>query len=129
MDFVHPDFTIQGGSVSSQNIRAGLRKVFISDPGLTLQLFMAIPLVAGGIIFHMNAAQWTFTLLVTLLFIVAGVFRRAALLQISHDTKCSPFHVSRIKSMGNAIVAITGGISLLTYLLIFVPMVVQLLET
>lgn len=101
--------------------------MFISDPGLTLQLFLTIPLVAGGIIFHLNAAQWTFTLLVTLLFIMAGVLRRAALLQISHDSKCSPFHVSRIRSMGNAIVAITGGISMLTYLLIFVPMIVELL--
>jgi len=90
-------------------------------------LFLLLPLIAGGIVLQLNALQWALTLLVSLLFIVAGVFRKAALLQISHEANCSSFHVSRIKAMGNAIVAITGGISLLTYLLIFVPKIIALI--
>jgi hypothetical protein len=124
MDYTHPDIAIQARSYSSQNILAGLRKVLISDPGLTIQLFLLIPLIAGGLMLQLNVLQWTLSLLVTFLFIASGIFRRAALLQISRDASLSSFHVSRIRAMGNAIVAITGGISLLTYLLIFVPGIV-----
>ena len=127
MDYIHPDIAFQARSSSPQNVLTGLRKVFISDPGLTFQVLLFIPLIAGGIVLQLNALQWTFTLLVSLLFVIAGVFRKAALLQISHEANCSTFHVSRIKAMGNAIVAITGGISLLTYLLVFVPKIVTLL--
>lgn len=127
MDYTHPDITLQAGSYSSQNILTGLRKVLISDPALTFQLFLLIPLIAGGLVLQLNVLQWTLSLLVTILFIASGIFRRAALLQISHDASLSSFHVSRIRAMGNAIVAITGGISLLTYLLIFVPRIFTLI--
>lgn len=127
MDYIHPDIAFQAGTTSSQNVLTGLRKVFISDPGLTVQLCLLLPLVAGGIALGLNTLQWTLTVLVSLLFVIAGVFKRAALLQISHESNCSSFHVSRIKMMGNAIVSITGGISLLTYLMIFVPKIVALL--
>jgi diacylglycerol kinase len=127
MDYINPDYTIQARTSSPQNILAGLRKVFLSDPGLTIQLLFTIPLISGAIVFQLNAVQWALTMIVTLLFIMAGVFRRAALLQISNDSSISPFQVSRIKCMGNAIVAITGGISLLTYLLVFVPKIILFL--
>ncbi len=127
MDYTHPDFTFQARSASPPHVLTGLRKVMISDPGLTFQLLLLIPLIAGGVVFHLNGLQWMLTLLVTFIFIAAGIFRRAALLQISHDAACPPFQVTRIKCMGNALVTITGGISLLTYLLIFVPRIVTLL--
>ena len=127
MDYIHPDIAFQARSFSSQNILTGLRKVFISDPGLAFQLVLILPLIAGGIVLKLSAMQWTFVILVSLLFVIAGVFRRAALLQVSHESSYTDFHVSRIKAMGNAIVAITGGISLLTYLLIFVPRIVGML--
>jgi hypothetical protein len=63
---------------------------------------------------------------VTLFFLLAGIFRRAALIQISRDRSYHQFQKSRIRCMGNALVAITGGISLLTYLLIFVPKIIPL---
>ena len=127
MDYIHPDIAFQARSSSPQNVLSGLRKVFNSDPGLTFQILLIIPLIAGGVVLQLNALQWTLTMLVSLLFVIAGVFRKAALLQISHDANCSAFHVSRIKAMGNAIVAIAGGISLLTYLLIFVPKIIALI--
>ncbi len=74
---------------------------------------------------QLNTIQWVLVVLVTLLFIVAGVFRRAALLQVERQASLSDFHQGRIRSMGNAIVMLTAGISLLTYLLIFVPRITQ----
>jgi diacylglycerol kinase len=127
MDYIHPDIAIQARTSSPRNVLTGLRKVFISDPGLTFQILLFVPLITGGIVLQLNPLQWALILLVSLFFVIAGVFRRAALLQISHEANCSTFHVSRIKAMGNAIVAITGGISLLTYLLIFVPKIITLI--
>ena len=127
MDYSQPDITLQARSSSPPNIVGGLRKVFASDPGLNLQLFLSIPVIAGGIVLHLNTIQWVLILFVTLLFLVAGIFRRAALLQIKNSPTLSDFHESRIRCMGNAIVALTAGISMLTYLMIFVPKITQLL--
>ncbi len=127
MEFSHPDYTIQARSSSLQNVLVGLRKIFTNDPGLNLQIFLTIPIIAGGIVLHLNAIQWVLIVSVTSLFLVAGIFRRAALLQVNNNTTLSEFHVSRIKCMGNAIVMLTAGISLLTYMLVFVPIITQLL--
>ena len=92
-----------------------------------MQLLLTIPVVAAGIALHMNAVQWIVIVFVTLLFLVAGIFRTAALLQINHDRSLTRFQISRIKSMGNAIVAVTAGLSLLTYMVVFVPKISQLI--
>lgn len=127
MDYSQPDYTIQVGSSTLQNIIGGLRKIFVSDPGMPLQLFLTVPIIAGGIVLQMNAVQWMLIIFVTLLFLVAGIFRTAALLQINKDTSLSSFQTSRIKCMGNAIVVITAGLSLFTYLMVFVPKIITLL--
>ena len=127
MEFSNPDYTIQARPSALQNVLAGLRKVFTSDPGLTLQILFIIPVLTGGIILHLNAIQWVLMLVVTLMFLVAGIFRGAALQQIKNDTSLSDFHVSRIKCMGNALVTITAGISLFTYMMIFIPIITPLL--
>ena len=127
MDISHPNFAIQTRSVEPQNISRGLRKVFFSDLELHFQLFALIPIVAGGIILHLNAVQWFLVVLVTLLFLVAGVCRTAAILQVKNDASLSAFQISRIKALGNILVTITAGISLFTYLLVFVPKIIQLL--
>lgn len=127
MDFSQPEIALQARSSSHQNILVGLRKIFASDPGLNLQLYLSIPIIPGGIVLHLNTVQWVLVLIVTLLFLVAGIFRRAALLQIKNNPSLSDFHESRIRCMGNAIVALTGGISMLTYLMIFVPKITQFL--
>ena len=127
MEFSHPDYAIQARPSSLQNIGNGLRKILTNDPGLNLQLFLTAPIIAGGIVLHLNAIQWVLILVVTLLFFVAGVFRRAALLQIKSNSTLTEFHMSRIRTMGNALVMLTAGISMLTYLLVFVPKITQLL--
>ena len=104
-----------------------MRKVFVSDPGLTLQIFLTIPIVAAGMVLHLSVLQWILVIFTTLIFLVAGIFRTAAILQTSSDTSLSAFQASRIRSMGNALVAIASAISLLTYALVFVPRVIQIL--
>lgn len=127
MDYTQPDYTFQAGSSSLPNVISGLRKVFARDPALTVQFFLVIPVIAGGIVLQMNAVQWMLIIFVTLLFLVAGVLRTAALLQVNNDTSLSSFQASRIKCMGTAIVVITAGLSLFTYLMVFVPKIITLL--
>lgn len=127
MDISHPDYTLQASPSALQNVLDGLRKVFISDPGLTLQVFLTIPIIVGGIVLQLNVIQWVLILIVTALFLMAGVFRTASLLQIKNDTSVTPFHITRIKCMGNALVTITAGLSLFTYLMVFVPRITPLL--
>jgi len=127
MDYSHPDYTIQARPSALQNIGIGLRKIFTGDPGLSLQILLVIPVITGGIILHLNAIQWVLILFVTMMFLVAGIFRGAALQQIKNDSSISDFHVSRIKCMGNALVTITAGISLFTYMMVFIPRITPLL--
>ena len=127
MEFSPSDYALQARPRVLQNVLGGLRKVFATDPGLTAQLFLTIPIVAGGIALQMNAVQWTLVILVTLLFLGAGVCRTAALLQTRSDSSITPFQASRIRLMGNSLVVITAGLSLLTYLLIFIPKIMVML--
>jgi diacylglycerol kinase len=127
MDYYHPDIAIQARSASPPSILSGLRRIFHSDPGLTVQLVLTLLVVTGGIALQLSAIQWILVVVVTGAFLLAGICRRAALLQVDRSTQYSPFQVSRIKAMGNALVAITGGLSLLTYLLVFVPKITPLL--
>lgn len=127
MNMTQPDISIQAASSTLQKVRNGFRKILGQDPGLILQLLLTLPVIFGGIIFHLNAVQWFLVIFVTLLYLLACVMRAAALLQIKADTSLSPFKVSRIKCMGNAILTITAGISLLTYMLVFVPVIIELI--
>ena len=121
MDYNHPDYAIQARPSTLQNVMAGLRKVFAGDPLLILQVLLVLPIVTAGILLHINAVQWLLVGFVTFLFIVASVFRTAALLQVDHDSSLSEFHVTRIRLMGTAIVVITSGIALFTCMMVFVP--------
>ena len=127
MDFSQTEYTFPAGTSTLQNVAGGLRKVFVSDPGLTLQLLLTIPVVAAGMVLHLSALQWILVVFTTLIFLVAGIFRTAAILQTSSDTSLSAFQVSRIRSMGNALVVIASAISLLTYAMVFIPRIIQLL--
>ena len=121
MDFTHTEFAIQERSSALQNVMSGLRKVFSSDPGIALQLLVTGAVIAAGSILHMNVVQWILVSLVTLMFNAAGIFRTAAILQINHDPSYTPFQASRIRFMGNALLTITAGLSLFTYLMVFIP--------
>jgi diacylglycerol kinase len=127
MDFARPEIAIQASPTSLQKTGNALKKIFVTDPGLLLQLFLTLPVLVAGVMLHLSFLQWFLVALVSLLFLAAGVFRTAALLQIHHDSSMHPFHVSRIKWMGNALVTVTAGLSLVTYLLVFVPVINQMI--
>lgn len=127
MEISHPEYAIQARNGTPQNVLDGLQQVFAGDPGLNLQLFLTLPLTAGGIALHLTALQWILTGTVTFLFLVAGVFRRASLIQIDRESSLNSFQKSRIRCMGNAIVAIAGGLSFFTYLMVFVPRITSLI--
>ncbi|MGW8314113.1 MAG: hypothetical protein ACWGNV_00825 [Bacteroidales bacterium] len=127
MDYTRPDIAIQASSSSSPSYISALRKIFFLDRGLALQTILIPLLAASGIALHFTVIQWSLLVFVTLMFLVAGIFRRAALLQVEQDESYSTFQIVRIKSMGNAIVAVAGGILMLTYLLIYVPRLTQML--
>ena len=127
MDISHPDYTFQARASSPRNISNSLQTVFFKDPELHVQLFFIIPVIAGGIILNLSAIQWFLVLFVSALFIGAGICRTASMLQVKKDPSLTPFHVTRIKAMGNALLTITAGISLFTYMLVFVPKIIDLL--
>ena len=127
MDFTHPDYTIQATSSAPRKISNSLHTVFIKDPELQVQLLFIIPVIAGGIILSLSAIQWFLVILVSSLFIGAGICRTASLLQVKKDPSLTPFHTTRIRAMGNALLTITAGISLFTYMLVFVPKIIDLL--
>lgn len=127
MDYTHPDIAIQASSASSPSYISALRKIFFQDRALAFQTILIPLLAASGIALHFTVIQWSLLVFVTLMFLVAGIFRRAALLQVEQDESYSTFQIARIRSMGNAIVAVAGGILMLTYLLIYVPRLTQML--
>lgn len=86
-----------------------------------MQLFLTIPIIAACTAFGLTPGQWFIVVLVTLVYLVASMFRSASLQQIALQPDLTPFQVSRIKCMGNAMVTITAGLSLLTYMLVFIP--------
>ena len=124
MDFTQPGYTLQARNSILLNILSGLKKVFLADTGLVVQVIMTVPIVFAGIALNINAVQWVLVVFVTLLFLLAGIFRTAALLQARQDTSLSPFHVSRIRCMGTFGVVLTSGISLFTYMMVFVPKII-----
>ena len=127
MEYSHPDVAIQAAPLTlRENSReSAIKKVFASDPALAAQLFMLLPLAAAGIVFQITAIQWFLVLLVSFISLVCGVFRAAAILQSKRDVRLSDFHINRIKTMGNSLVAISAGISFLTYLLVFIPAILK----
>ena len=58
---------------------------------------------------------------IDILFLGAGLCRTASLIQLKHDEEIDAFRRSRIKCMGNAMVTFAAGISLATYLIVFIP--------
>lgn len=127
MDFSHTDYALQARPGVLQNVLNGLRKVFVNDAGLTAQLFLTIPIIAGGILLQLNTLQWVLVSIVTLLFLIAGVFRTAAILQIRNDSSISAFQATRIRLMGNSLVLIMAGLSLFTYMMVFIPRILVML--
>lgn len=127
MNYTQSDITIQTAPSTLSKSGSALKTILRNDPGLILQLLLVLPVISAGILFNLNAIQWVLVSFVTLIYLIACVVRTAALLQIQHDDSLDSFQVSRIKCMGNAILTITAGLSLITYLLVFVPVISQLI--
>ena len=123
MDFSHPETAPGARTYALRNIASALRKICRCDPNLVMQLLLTIPVVGACMVFHTTVLQWLLVMLVTIVYMIAGFFRTAALLQIRHEPKLTPFQVSRIKCVGNMLVTVTAGLSLMTYLLVFVPLI------
>jgi len=127
MQFSTPDIAIQARpeTVREHGKAHALKMIFNSDPALLAHSSLVIPLLGAGIAFHLTALQWFLVLLVTFISVICGIFRAAAILQSKRDLSLTDFHVRRIRVMGNAIAGISLGISFLTYLLIFIPAILQ----
>lgn len=124
MNYTTPELTLQSAPARSRKTGSAFRSILRHDPSLVLQLLLTLPVIFGGVLMHLNAVQWILVGFVTLLYLGAFVMRTASLLQIANDSSLTPFHISRIKCMGNAILTITAGVSLITYMLVFVPIIV-----
>jgi hypothetical protein len=127
MEYSPMNIALQADRVSYPKRESALKKIFAADYGLLLQFLLIIPLVGASVVFHLNIIQWVLVLAVTLLFLICGVFRTASLLQIKRDPSLSAFQISRIKCMGNAIITVTAGLSLFTYMMVFIPKILPLI--
>ena len=122
MEFSHPDIAIQARSSALRNFLRGLHTILRHDVFMVFQFLLCIPIIVAGAAFGLSTGQWVVVSFVTLLFLGAGLCRTAALIQLKHDgDKIDAFRRSRIKCMGNAMVTFTAGISLATYLIVFIP--------
>ena len=127
MNYTEANVAIQADPGSIQKTSSPFVRVLKNDPGLLLHTMLILTVIFGGILLNLNATQWILVGFVTMLYLVASVMRTAALIQINHDPSLTAFHIRRIKSMGNAIVTITAGLSLITYMLVLLPVVIELI--
>jgi diacylglycerol kinase len=127
MNYTEANVAVQAAPTRIERTPSPLVRVLKNDPGLLLHLLLVLPVIFGGFLLHINVIQWVLVGFVTILYLVASVMRTAALIQINHDRSLTAFHIRRIKSMGNAIVTITAGLSLITYMLVFLPVVIELI--
>ena len=127
MNYTSSEITLQAPPATLRKTGSAFRSILRHDPSQILQLLLTMPVIFGGILLHLNVVQWFLVGLVTLLYLGASLMRTAALIQINHDPTLSPFQVSRIKSMGNAILTITAGLSLITYMVVFTPVILRLI--
>jgi len=121
MNAITTNAAIEAGHLTLPKSRSPIKVLLSNDPNLILQLLLAFPIIAGGIILHLNAIQWILVTIVSVFYLAACVLRSASLIQLKREKNITSFHASRIKCLGNALVTLTAGISLLTYILVFAP--------
>ena len=90
-------------------------------------LLLTVAVITAGIFVRLNLLQWSFVMLLTLVFLFTGIYRSAARLLTCYDESISIDQAVRIRAMGNIIVMVTAGFTLFSYLIIFVPKINQLL--
>ena len=127
MEYSYPPAVLQSRNFGLSERERALRKIFVNDPGIAIQMILCPIVLTGGFIFHLSILQWILVIAVTLLCMVAGICRTAALLQLDRDPEIPDFQRSRIRAMGTMLVTLTAFISLVTYMLVFVPVIIPLL--
>ncbi len=127
MDFTQPDIALQAGNSTLPNLTGGLKKIFTSDPVISFQFLMTVPVIAAAVSLKISGIQWFVIILTTIIYLVAVVFRTATHLQIERSASLTSFEISRIKCVGTTGVIITAGISLASYAMIFIPRIIPLL--
>lgn len=105
----------------------GLRKILTENGGVLLQMLITISVIVAGISLELGILQWMFVILTSSVFLFISVYRSAAMLLLNVDRNVSSNQAIRVKAMSNTILAITGGITFFTYLLVFMPSINQLL--
>ena len=127
MDVNHTNAAIQADHLALPKSGSPIKVLLSHDPNLILQLLLPFPIIAGGIILHIIALQWILIISVSLFYLAACVLRSASIIQLGREKRTTSFHASRILCLGNALVTMTAGISMLTYILVFAPRISALI--
>ena len=105
----------------------GLKRIATDDGSFLLQMLLTVIVVSVGIFLRLTVLQWTVVALLTFGFLFSGFYRSAAHLLTTYDNSISREQAIRIKAISNIFVTFTAGITLFSYLLIFVPKINLLL--
>ncbi len=105
----------------------GVRRIATDDGSFLLQLLFTIAVISAGIFFQLNVLQWAAVALLSSFFLFTGFYRSAAHLLASYDDSITWDQAVRIKAMSNIVVAFTAGITIFSFLMIFMPKINQLL--
>ncbi len=105
----------------------GIRRIATDDGSFLLQLLFTLVVISGGVFLHLNVLQWTAVALLSSFFLFTGFYRSAAHLLASYDDSITRDQAIRIKAMSNLVVTFTAGITIFSFLIIFVPKINQLL--
>ena len=106
--------------------KIGFRRIATDDGGLLLLLLFIIAVISAGLFVELNLLQWIIVVALSSIFISIGVYRSAANQLIIYDHSISSGQAVRIKALSNILMAFTAGISFFTYLIIFMPKIIQL---
>ena len=105
----------------------GIRRIATDDGSFLLQLLFTIAVISAGVLLQLNVLQWVVVAILSFIFLSTGFYRSAAHLLTSYDDSITWDQAVRIKAMSNIVVTFTAGITIFSFLMIFVPKINQLL--
>lgn len=105
----------------------GVRRIATDDGIFLLQSLFTVLIIAAGILLHLNLMQWVLVALLSSALLTMGFYRNAVYLLTSYDESISWDQGLRIRAMSNMLLTFTAGVAFFSYLMIFVPMINQLL--
>jgi diacylglycerol kinase len=105
----------------------GIRRIATDDGSILLQLLFTIAVISAGIFLQINVLQWTAVALLSSFFLFTGFYRSAIHLVAIYDDSITRDQAIRIKAMSNLVVTFTAGITIFSFLMIFMPKINQLL--